>query len=149
MVRASMDKFQVAVHAIGDAANAEALDAIADLNADLPGERRWRIEHAQIVDPADIPRFKQLGVIASMRPIHQPSDRLMAEARLGPARLAGAYAWRSMANAGVPLAFGSDVPVEHAHPFPALAAALSPTPAAAQPPRGWPPTAPARPPTPT
>src|SRR3546814_18707203 len=96
MVRASMDKFQVAVHAIGDAANAEALDAIADLNADLPGERRWRIEHAQIVDPADIPRFKQLGVIASMQPIHQPSDRRMAEARLGPERVAGAYAWRSM-----------------------------------------------------
>src|SRR3546814_11614826 len=73
MVRASMDKFQVAVHAIGDAANAEALDAIADLNADLPGERRWRIEHAQIVDPADIPRFKQLGVIALMQPTPQPS----------------------------------------------------------------------------
>src|SRR3546814_5972295 len=96
MVRASMDKFQVAIHALGDAANAEALDAIADLNVDLPGERRWRIEHAQIVDPADIPRFKQLGVIASMQPIHQPSDRLMAEARLGPDRLNGAYAWRSM-----------------------------------------------------
>src|SRR3546814_8833135 len=67
MVRASMDKFQVAVHAIGDAANAEALDAIADLNADLPGERRWRIEHAQIVDPADIPRFKQQIGRASCR----------------------------------------------------------------------------------
>src|SRR3546814_9416903 len=102
------------VHAIGDAANAEALDAIADLNADLPGERRWRIEHAQIVDPADIPRFKQLGVIASMQPIHQPSDRLMAEARLGPERLAGGYAWRSLEKAGVRLAFGSDVPVERA-----------------------------------
>src|SRR3546814_12853399 len=119
MVRASMDKFQVAVHAIGDAANAEALDAIADLNADLPGERRWRIEHAQIVDPADIPRFKQLGVIASMQPIHQPSDRLMAEARLGPDRLTGAYAWRSLEQAGVRLAFGPDVPAASANPFPA------------------------------
>src|SRR5690606_27823671 len=84
MVRASMDKFQVAIHAIGDAANAEALAAIADLTADLPGERRWRIEHAQIIDPADIARFAELKVIASMQPIHQPSDRLMAEARLGP-----------------------------------------------------------------
>ncbi|MBB5707118.1 amidohydrolase [Sphingopyxis panaciterrulae] len=137
MVRASMDKFQVAVHAIGDAANAEALDAIADLNADLPGERRWRIEHAQIVDPADIPRFMQLGVIASMQPIHQPSDRLMAEARLGPERLAGAYAWRSMEKAGVRLAFGSDVPVESANPFPGIAAAISRTDAAGQPFGGW------------
>lgn len=137
MVRASMDKFQVAIHAIGDAANAEALDAITDLTADLPGERRWRIEHAQIVDPADIPRFAKLGVIASMQPIHQPSDRLMAEARLGPDRLKGAYAWRSMENAGVRLAFGSDVPVESANPFPGIAAAISRTDAQGQPFGGW------------
>ncbi len=137
MVRASMDKFQVAVHAIGDAANAEALDAIADLTADLPGERRWRIEHAQVIDPADIPRFQQLGVVASMQPIHQPSDRLMAEARLGPERLTGAYAWRSLEKAGVRLAFGSDVPVESANPFPAIAAAISRTDAAGQPFGGW------------
>jgi len=137
MVRASMDKFQVAIHAIGDAANAEALDAIADLTADLPGERRWRIEHAQIVDPADIPRFRQLGVVASMQPIHQPSDRLMAEGRLGPERLKGAYAWRSMENAGVRLAFGSDVPVESANPFAGMAAAISRTDAAGQPFGGW------------
>ena len=137
MVRASMDGFQVAIHAIGDAANAEALDAITDLNADLPGKRRWRIEHAQIVDPADIPRFKQLGVVASMQPIHQPSDRLMAEARLGPERLVGAYAWRSMEKAGVRLAFGSDVPVESANPFPGIAAAISRTDADGQPFGGW------------
>ncbi|ALC10914.1 amidohydrolase [Sphingopyxis sp. 113P3] len=137
MVRASMDKFQVAIHAIGDAANAEALDAIADLTADLPGERRWRIEHAQIVDPADFPRFRQLGVVASMQPIHQPSDRLMAEGRLGPERLKGAYAWRSMENAGVRLAFGSDVPVESANPFAGMAAAISRTDAAGQPFGGW------------
>ena len=90
MVRASMDKFQVTIHAIGDAANAEALNAIAYLTADLPGERRWRIEHAQVIDPADIPRFASLKVIASMQPVHQTSDRLMAEARLGPDRLKGA-----------------------------------------------------------
>ena len=137
MVRASMDKFQVAIHAIGDAANAEALDAIDDLSRDLPGERRWRIEHAQIVDPADIPRFAQLKVIASMQPTHQTSDRLMAEARLGPDRLKGAYAWRSMEKAGVRLAFGSDVPVESANPFPGIAAAISRTDAAGQPVGGW------------
>lgn len=137
MVRASMDKFQVAIHAIGDAANAEALDAIADLGRDLPGERRWRIEHAQIVDPADIARFAEMKVIASMQPIHQPSDRLMAEARLGPERLKGAYAWRSMEKAGVRLAFGSDVPVESANPFPGIAAAISRTDAAGQPLGGW------------
>ncbi|KTE23010.1 MULTISPECIES: amidohydrolase [unclassified Sphingopyxis] len=137
MVRASMDKFQVAIHAIGDAANAEALSAIADLTADLPGERRWRIEHAQIVDPLDIPKFAELKVIASMQPVHQTSDRLMAEARLGPDRLKGAYAWRSMEKAGVRLAFGSDVPVESANPFPGIAAAISRTDAAGQPVGGW------------
>jgi hypothetical protein len=137
MVRASMDKFQVAIHAIGDAANAEALAAIDDLSRDLPGERRWRIEHAQIVDPLDIPKFAQLKVIASMQPTHQTSDRLMAEARLGPDRLKGAYAWRSMEKAGVRLAFGSDVPVESANPFPGIAAAISRTDAAGQPIGGW------------
>jgi len=137
MVRASMDKFQVAIHAIGDAANAEALSAIADLTRDLPGERRWRIEHAQIVDPLDIPKFAELKVIASMQPVHQTSDRLMAEARLGPDRLKGAYAWRSMEKAGVRLAFGSDVPVESANPFPGIAAAISRTDASGQPVGGW------------
>jgi len=137
MVRASMDKFQVAIHAIGDAANAEALDAIGDLSRDLPGERRWRIEHAQIVDPVDIPRFAELKVIASMQPVHQTSDRTMAEARLGPDRLKGAYAWRSMEKAGARLAFGSDVPVESANPFPGIAAAISRTDDAGQPIGGW------------
>lgn len=137
MVRASMDKFQVAIHAIGDAANAEALSAIEDLSRDLPGERRWRIEHAQVIDPADIPRFGQNKVIASMQPVHQTSDRLMAEARLGPERLKGAYAWRSLSAAGARLAFGSDVPVESANPFAGLAAAISRTDAAGQPFGGW------------
>ncbi|WP_033074197.1 amidohydrolase [Sphingopyxis sp. MWB1] len=137
MVRAAMDDFQVAIHAIGDAANGEALDAIADLEADLPGKRRWRIEHAQVIDPADIPRFAKLNVIASMQPVHQASDWRMAEARLGPDRLAGAYAWRSLENAGVRLAFGSDVPVESADPFAGLATAISRTDAAGEPVGGW------------
>lgn len=137
MVRASMDKFQVAIHAIGDAANSEALAAIGDLDNDLPGERRWRIEHAQVVDPSDFARFGQLKVIASMQPVHQTSDRMMAEQRLGPNRLSGAYAWRSLENSGARLAFGSDVPVESANPFAGLAAAISRTDADGQPFGGW------------
>src|SRR5690606_39291828 len=82
MSRAAMEGYQVAIHAIGDAANAEALDAIDELSGDYRGDRRWRIEHAQVVDPADIARFGRHGIVASMQPVHQTSDRLMAEARL-------------------------------------------------------------------
>ena len=137
MSRAAMDHFQVAVHAIGDAANAEVLDAIDELSKDFAGDRRWRIEHAQIVDPADLPRFAQHGVVASMQPVHQTSDRLMAEARLGPDRLGGAYAWRSMLQNGVPLAFGSDSPVEAPEPFVGMAVAVSREDADGQPAGGW------------
>jgi predicted amidohydrolase YtcJ len=137
MSRAAMEGYQVAIHAIGDAANAEALNAIDELSADYSGDRRWRIEHAQVVDPADIPRFGRHGVIASMQPVHQTSDRLMAEARLGPDRLAGAYAWRAIKDAGAPLAFGSDAPVEAPDPFAGLAVAVSREDAAGQPPGGW------------
>jgi predicted amidohydrolase YtcJ len=137
MSRAAMDHFQVAIHAIGDAANAEVLDAIDDLARDFTGDRRWRIEHAQIVDPADLPRFAKHGIVASMQPVHQTSDRLMAEARLGPDRLAGAYAWRSMLQNGVPLAFGSDAPVEAPEPFAGIAVAVSRQDANGQPPGGW------------
>jgi predicted amidohydrolase YtcJ len=137
MSRAAMDNFQVAIHAIGDAANAEVLDAIDDLAKDFPGDRRWRIEHAQIVDPADLPRFAQHGIVASMQPVHQTSDRLMAEARLGPGRLAGAYAWRTMLQNGVALAFGSDSPVEAPDPFAGMAVAVSREDAEGQPPGGW------------
>jgi len=137
MSRAAMDGFQTAVHAIGDAANAQVLDAIDELAGTYKGDRRWRIEHAQIVDPADLPRFAKNGMIASMQPVHQTSDRRMAEARLGPDRLGGAYAWKAMLDNGVPLAFGSDYPVESPNPFPALAAATSRQDAAGQPPGGW------------
>jgi predicted amidohydrolase YtcJ len=137
MSRAAMDGFQVALHAIGDQANAQALDAFAELNETYKGDRRWRIEHAQIVDPKDLPRFAQYGVIASMQPVHQTSDRLMAEARLGPARLTGAYAWKSFRTSGARLAFGSDTPVESPDPFAGLAVALSREDANGQPPGGW------------
>jgi len=137
MSRAAMDDFQTAVHAIGDAANAEVLAAIEELVESYKGDRRWRIEHAQIVDPVDIARLGQHGVIASMQPLHQTSDRLMAEARLGPERLAGAYPWRSVLKAGGRLAFGSDAPVEPADPWAGMAAAISRTDAKGEPLGGW------------
>jgi predicted amidohydrolase YtcJ len=137
MSRAAMENYQVAVHAIGDAANADVLSAIDELSADYKGDRRWRVEHAQVVDPADIARFGQHGVIASMQPVHQTSDRAMAEARLGPDRLAGAYAWKSILATGAPLAFGSDSPVEAPDAFAGMAAAISREDAAGQPFGGW------------
>ncbi|KPF61954.1 amidohydrolase [Porphyrobacter sp. AAP60] len=137
MSRAAMSNFQTAVHAIGDAANAEVLAAIEELSDSYTGDRRWRIEHAQIVDPADIPSLGRHGVIASMQPLHQTSDRLMAEARLGPDRLDGAYPWRSVIAAGGRLAFGSDAPVEPADPFAGIAAAISRTDANGEPFGGW------------
>lgn len=137
MSRASMDGYQVAVHAIGDRANAQVLDAIDELALTYKGDRRWRVEHAQVVDPADLQRFGKNGVIASMQPVHQTSDRTMAEARLGPARLSGAYAWASVLQRGGRLAFGSDYPVERPDPFAGWAAAFTRTDAGGQPFGGW------------
>lgn len=137
MSRAAMDGFQVAIHAIGDGANAQALDAIEEVSDTYKGDRRWRIEHAQIVDPADIPRFGRNGIVASMQPVHETSDWLMAQARLGPNRLGGAYAWRAMLDAGSRLAFGSDYPVENPNPFYGIAAAISRETPEGQPPGGW------------
>ena len=137
MSRAAMDNFQVAVHAIGDAANDLVLGAIEELAETYKGDRRWRIEHAQVVDPADLPRFGRLGIIASMQPVHETSDWKMAEARMGIDRLGGAYAWRSMIANGSRLAFGSDFPVESPNPFPGLAAAISRQDPEGQPPGGW------------
>jgi predicted amidohydrolase YtcJ len=137
MVRASMDGFQTAVHAIGDAANADAIGAVEDLADTYPGDRRWRIEHVQVVDPADLPRLAKNGIISSMQPVHQTSDRTMAEARLGPERLAGAYAWNSILKAGGKLAFGSDVPVESPNPFHGLSVAISREDEKGQPFGGW------------
>ncbi|QHD70342.1 amidohydrolase family protein [Sphingobium yanoikuyae] len=135
--RAAMDNFQVAVHAIGDAANGEILDAIQEMSDTYSGDRRWRVEHAQIIDPADLPRFARYGTIASMQPVHETSDWRMATARLGEARLKGAYAWKAMLDNKVPLAFGSDVPVESPNPFPGIAAAMSRQDARGEPAGGW------------
>lgn len=137
MSRAALDRFQVAVHAIGDEANAAVLNAVEDLAQTYKGDRRWRIEHAQVIDPVDIPRLGKLGVIASMQPVHQTSDRTMAEARLGPARLAGAYAWKSVQASGAKLVFGSDAPVELPDPFAGLAAAVTRQGPDGQPFGGW------------
>jgi hypothetical protein len=137
MSRAAMNDFQSAVHAIGDAANADVLSAIEELSESYKGDRRWRIEHAQIVDVADLERFGEHGIIASMQPLHQTSDRLMAEARLGEERLGGAYAWRSILEAGGKLAFGSDAPVEPADVFAGIAVAISRTDANGEPFGGW------------
>jgi predicted amidohydrolase YtcJ len=128
---------QIAVHAIGDGANAQVISAFEALGRTYSGDRRWRIEHFQIADPSDIPRLAPAGIIASMQPVHQTSDRLMAEKRLGPDRLAGAYAWQSVIRSGARIAFGSDFPVESPNPFPGLAAAISRQDMNGQPPGGW------------
>ena len=129
--------FQIATHAIGDAANAQVISTYEKLSRKYGKDRRWRIEHFQIVDPADIPRLAPAGIIASMQPTHQTSDRLMAEKRLGPNRLAGAYAWQSVLKSGARLAFGTDFPVESPNPFPGLSAAISRQDINGQPPGGW------------
>ena len=127
--------FQLAVHAIGDAANRSVLEAYAA--AGVPANARFRIEHAQIVDVHDIPLFAQQGVIASMQPTHATSDMPWAERRLGKDRLAGAYAWRSFLAAGVHVPFGSDFPVESSDPRLGLFAAITRTDAEGNPPGGW------------
>lgn len=137
MSRAAMDNFQIAVHAIGDRANEQLLDAIDELSLTYKGDRRWRIEHAQIIDTADMRRFGQNGIIASVQPVHQTSDRLMVEARLGPERLGGAYAWKSILSAGGKLAFGSDTPVEAPNPFAGLVAAFTREDQNGEPMGGW------------
>ncbi|WP_370032864.1 amidohydrolase [Qipengyuania mesophila] len=137
LVRAATANFQPAIHAIGSAANEDALNAIGEIAESFPGDRRWRIEHAQIVDPVDLPKFGQNGIIASMQPVHQTSDRVMAEARLGPDRLEGAYAWNTILQLGGRLAFGSDAPVESPDPFAGLAAATTRMDARGEPFGGW------------
>lgn len=129
--------FQVATHAIGDAANTQVISVYEQLSKKYGRDRRWRIEHFQIADPKDISRLAPAGIIASMQPTHQTSDRLMAEKRLGPNRLAGAYAWQSVLKSGAKLAFGTDFPIESPNPFPGLAAAISRQDMEGQPPGGW------------
>ncbi|MBW8784304.1 MAG: amidohydrolase [Novosphingobium sp.] len=123
MSRAAIDNFQVAVDASGDAATAEVLDAVDTLTQTYKGDRRWRIERAQAVDPADVRRFGSHGIVVSLQPLDLTTGRTAAEARLGPQRLAGAYPWRSIAATGATLAFGSDAPDHAPDPFAGMAAA--------------------------
>jgi predicted amidohydrolase YtcJ len=115
--------FQLGFHAIGDKATSMALDAYSQPG--ISSTARNRIEHAQVVDPSDIPRFKKLGVIASMQPNHLLTDMNWAVDRLGAKRAAYSYAWKAFLDAGVPLAFGTDYPVEPITPFRGLYAAVT------------------------
>ena len=137
--RAFQEGWQVAVHAIGDRANRMVLDAVERAAAEVPeaADPRPRIEHAQILRPADIPRFAELGVIASVQPTHATSDQRWAAARLGPDRLAGAYAYASLRDASAVLVCGSDFPVERANPLEGLQAAVARTDRDGHPAGGW------------
>ncbi|MBD0372217.1 MAG: amidohydrolase [Pyrinomonadaceae bacterium] len=114
---------QVETHAIGDRANRVILDLYEKaMNTVPPAERkirepRWRVEHAQIVDPVDLPRFARLGIIPSMQPSHAIGDLFFAPSRLGLKRLEGAYAWQSFLKSGAIIAGGSDAPVERGEPM--------------------------------
>jgi predicted amidohydrolase YtcJ len=125
-IRALKAGFQVATHAIGDRGNRIALDAYeAAFRAVPTADHRFRIEHAQILNWLDIPRFAQLGVIPSMQAVHATSDMYWAADRLGPSRILGAYAWRSLLTTGVIIPNGSDMPVERVNPLYSFHAAVT------------------------
>ena len=129
--------FQVGIHAIGDLGNRMALDSFDRVQEGGPSPLRNRIEHSQIVTLEDIPRFAELGVIASMQATHATSDKNMAEDRIGPDRILGGYAWRRMLDAGVVLANGSDFPVELSNPFHGLHASVTRQGRDGEPDGGW------------
>ncbi|MBB5607425.1 MULTISPECIES: amidohydrolase [unclassified Janthinobacterium] len=143
VMRAKMDKamragYQVNVHAIGDAGNHQILDGYQALigkyhNVGL----RHRIEHAQVVQLSDIPRFKTLGIVPSMQPTHATSDQNMAEQRVGHERIKGAYAWRTFLKQGSRIACGSDFPIESPNPFEGIHAAVTRQDSAGLPAGGW------------
>ncbi len=130
--------FQMNIHAIGDAANRQVLDAFEHARNEL-GEQglRHRIEHAQVVHPDDIPRFTELDIIASMQPTHATSDMNMAEDRVGRDRIKGAYAWQTFLDQGTLIAAGSDFPVERVNPFYGLYSAVKRQDFDGNPPEGW------------
>ena len=142
MAKAMRKGYQVNVHAIGDAGNRQILDIYKkELGVTKSGKgganARHRIEHAQVVTLDDIPRFKTLGIIPSMQPTHATSDKNMAETRVGPERIKGAYAWRSFLHQGSRIACGSDFPVEAPNPFFGIHAAVTRQDAQGQPVAGW------------
>jgi predicted amidohydrolase YtcJ len=129
--RARAAKFQVNTHAIGDRGVRNVIDAY--INARVTPADRFRVEHLQVISDPDIPRLAEHGIIASMQPTHATSDMYWAEQRLGPDRIRGAYAWRTLLNAHARLALGSDFPVESVNPFFGIHAAVT-----RQDHKGWP-----------
>jgi len=127
--------FQVNTHAIGDRGVRNVIDAYA--SAGVVANDRFRVEHLQVIAPADVPRLVERGIIASMQPTHATSDMYWAEARLGPERVKGAYAWRTVLDAGGRLALGSDFPVEDVNPFFGIFAAVTRQDQARWPEGGW------------
>ncbi|HEY0797367.1 MAG TPA: amidohydrolase [Acidisarcina sp.] len=129
---------QVMIHAIGDRANREILNLYERVEQeDGPRDRRFRIEHVQHLDPADVPRFAKLHVIASMQPYHEADDGRWAEKRLGPERSKYSYAWRSLLDSGAVLAFGSDWPVAPMEPLKGIYAAVTRRTIDGKHPDGW------------
>jgi len=135
--RAAKAGFQPCVHAIGDAAVTRVLDLYERELGPAGAALRPRIEHAQVVRPADVPRFATLGVIAAVEPTHCTSDMPWAPARLGPERIAWAYRWRSLLDAHARLCLGSDVPVESPDPRLGLWAAVTRRTPQGTPSEGW------------
>lgn len=127
MSRAAMDGFQISLQATGDAAMAEALDAIGELAETYKGDRRWRIDRAQLLDPADLPRMVAHGIAITVAPQDGITDRSVAKARVGTVRLSGAFAWKSLASNSGAMAFGSFAPSHRADPLASLAAATEAT----------------------
>lgn len=137
-VEALQHGFQVCTHAIGDRANRIVLDAYEAALKKVPtADHRFRVEHAQIIQHDDIPRFAELGVIPSMQAVHQTSDMYWAEQRLGGGRLYGAYAWRALLETGVVIPDGSDFPVEGVNPLRSFHSAVSREDENNWPPGGW------------
>jgi predicted amidohydrolase YtcJ len=129
--RARAAGFQVNTHAIGDRGVRNAIDAYE--SAGVTAQERFRIEHFQVSAPSDFSRIARDGIIASMQPTHATSDMYWAEDRVGPERIKGAYAWRTVLNSGARLALGSDFPVEEVNPFFGIHAAVT-----RQDQKGWP-----------
>lgn len=139
LVKGLSDGYQMNIHAIGDAANLQVLDGFEHAYLEVPGSDslRNRIEHAQIVQLEDIPRLEELNLIASMQPTHATSDMNMAEDRVGPVRIEGAYAWQKFLEQGTVIAAGSDFPVEDVNPFFGLYSAVTRQDHEGMPPGGW------------
>ena len=135
--RAADCGLQVNIHAIGDRGNRVTLNALEAATQSEKNVGRHRVEHSQIIEPSDFGRFKELALIASVQPTHATSDMYWAEDRVGPKRIKGAYAWQTLTNLDIPLALGSDFPVERPHPLEGFYAAITRQDKEAWPEDGW------------